>query len=198
MRISSSTFIATALVSVAACSNVECFENEEKVGNTCYPVRSTVTADAAAATASDGGPSGDSGAGVSKLDGSVTLDGGVAQDASGANDVPPVPSGPAADAAPGSAAPEGERDSGTATVPPKATEEGDAAAVAAPDAATTAAPDAGPPPKCDGGPINLCGGCDVLAHQPDEPCSDGGVGSCAQPGDANTWYRDCDGGLWQP
>ncbi|MEY4514729.1 MAG: hypothetical protein RLZZ450_6851, partial [Pseudomonadota bacterium] len=141
MRFPPSAFIATALVGAVACSDVKCFENEEKVGNTCYPVRTTATADAAAATASDGGPSGDSSIGISKLDGAVTLDGAFTQDASGAPTVPPVSDGPTADAAPGPAAPgPGERDAAV-SVPPKA-DEADAATAPAPDAASTTPPDA--------------------------------------------------------
>jgi hypothetical protein len=105
MPSTSSIFIASALVGLAACSNVECLQNEEKVGSTCYPVRSTQTADAAAATASDGGPTGDGGAAVSRLDAAVALDGAIRPDANAATSAPRVPDNPAPDAASGSAPP---------------------------------------------------------------------------------------------
>jgi hypothetical protein len=173
-----SALTASTLLVFAGCTDVHCLDSERKVGAVCYPIRTTQTVDAAATATEDAGRP-DSGSTLSKLDGAVELDGASAnRDANAAptSTAPTVPDRPDVPDNDAATSPLPGRDASDA---PSTTR--DAAVASATDAATDAPPDPAPP-RCGGGSVNACGGCEALAHQPGEPCSNGGKGACDRAG----------------
>lgn len=155
MRMIASITLSAAMLSSTACSDLECGENELKIGKTCFPRRHGPDAATATTTGQANGSTGQANAG--------DIGGG---------------SLPALDAGSGI-------DSGTSGLPSSVIDKDSQVPVHALDpsvSSPSAMSTQSAPPPCDGGAVNVCNGCESLTHAVGEACSNDGQGPCALTG----------------